>query len=144
MQYYRCFASALPYGHLNGSDYHLPILAVVHGPAHYQIAEQIQHHAQKELSFLSGDLRNVRNPLGIRFQCKEFPIQVILNTRRPMRYASPTPALLTGPSLNSVSSHKPRNPVQACYNAFGSQILMHARRANHAATVIVNLPDPQQ
>lgn len=39
-------ALALPDRHLNGTDDHLPILAMVHRPADHQLTEQVDDHAQ--------------------------------------------------------------------------------------------------
>ena len=65
----------------------------MHGPANDQLAEQVENHAEKELSFLRGYLRNIRHPLGVWLQSGEVPLQMIPDTRWPIRLTSQASAL---------------------------------------------------
>lgn len=59
MQDYRAAALPLPDRHLDRSQHHLPILTVMHRPADHQLAEEINHNTQEELSFAGRDLGDI-------------------------------------------------------------------------------------
>ena len=63
MQDHRLSTLALPHRHLHGPDDHLPILPVVHRPAHDPLVEQVQHDAQIQLALRCLDLGDVGDPL---------------------------------------------------------------------------------
>lgn len=65
VQDHRLVALELPDGHLHGPDHHLPILPMMHRTAHDELAEQVQHDAQVQLSFIRLDLGDVCYPLGL-------------------------------------------------------------------------------
>jgi hypothetical protein len=77
MQYHWDFPLALPNSHLNRSDHHMPILAMMHGQTDDQLAVKVENYAEEELSFLRGYFRNIRHPLGVRLQSGEIPLQMI-------------------------------------------------------------------
>ena len=112
-KYHRDFPLALPNGHLNRSDYHMPILSVMHRPANDQLAEQVENHAEKELSFLRRDLCYIRHPFGVWLQSGEIPFQMIPDSRWSIRLTSQASALLAWPPLNAVFGHQSRDAVQA-------------------------------
>nr|EKV3035058.1 hypothetical protein [Pseudomonas aeruginosa]EKV3073164.1 hypothetical protein [Pseudomonas aeruginosa] len=61
-------ASALPDRHLHRSDHHLPILTMMHRPIDHQLAVQVEHHAQEQLAFQGGNLRDVHDPFALRLK----------------------------------------------------------------------------
>jgi hypothetical protein len=103
----------LPNGHLHRSDNHVAILSVMHRPANDQLAEQVENHAQEQLSFFRGYLRNIGHPLGVWLQSREIPLQMIPDTRWPIRSTPQTTALLAWPSLNAMHGHQSRHTIQA-------------------------------
>ncbi len=68
MQNYRPIALALPDRYLHRSDYPLLILTMMHRPTDHQLAVQVEHHAQKQLAFQGGNLRDVRDPFALRLK----------------------------------------------------------------------------
>lgn len=59
-------AFPLPHRHLHGAHDHVSVLAVVHRPAHHQLAVQVDHHTQVQLAFLRLDLGDVGDPTWFR------------------------------------------------------------------------------
>src|SRR5690606_26121266 len=53
-------------------------------------------------------------------------------------------AFAARPALKTVGRHQTRNAIEADQLTLVEQILIHARRANHAATVFMNLANSAQ
>ena len=81
-------ALALPDGHLDGPDHHLPVLPVVHRPTHDPLVEQVQHDAQVQLALPGLEFGDVGDPLGLRLQRSEVPFQQVAHARRRQRRAT--------------------------------------------------------
>ena len=110
----RLGALALPDRHLHRPDHHLPILSMVHRPAHDPPVEQVQHDAQVQLAFAGLELGDVGDPFGFRLQRGEVPIQQVTHAReRNHRAAALTTVLRTRLALQAVGRHQPGHPVQA-------------------------------
>ena len=75
MQNHRPVTLVLPDRHLHRSNHHLPTLTVMHRPTDHQLAIQVEHHAQEELAFQGGYLRDVRDPLALWFLRGEIALQ---------------------------------------------------------------------
>lgn len=59
MQDHRIASLPLPDRHLHGPDDHVPVLSVVHRPAHDPLVKQVQHDAQVQLAFAGLELGDV-------------------------------------------------------------------------------------
>ncbi len=75
------FTLPLPDGHLGGPNNHLTILPVMHRPAYDQLAIEVENNTQPEFAFSRCDLRDIRHPLGLGFQCAEVTLQMVPDIR---------------------------------------------------------------
>jgi hypothetical protein len=129
-------AGALPHGHLHCAHDHVAILPVMHGPADYQLAEQVEHDAQIELALRRQDLGNVGDPLGLRFVGAEIALEQVRDSRRSNAWLAAEAALAPSwPALQARAGHQACDPVEADALTFVGEILMHAWRADHALAV---------
>src|SRR5690606_16595824 len=84
--------------------------------------------------------RDVRDPLALRFLRSEIALQQVFHACwTPAGDSSKATPLTAWPALNSLSRHQASNSVQADDFALVEQILMHARCADHATAVLMNL-----
>jgi len=79
MQDHFAVAFPLPYRRLDGAHHHVPVLAMVHRPAHHPLAVQIQHDAQEQLALVCRDLGDVSHPFGLGLNGVEIALQQVLN-----------------------------------------------------------------
>ncbi len=75
VQYHFRFSLSLPDRYLDGTNHHVTILAVMHRPAHYQLAVRIEHHTQEKLAFQCWNPSDIRYPLAVRFDSRKVAIQ---------------------------------------------------------------------
>src|SRR5690606_378926 len=141
MQDHLVAAFAPPNGHLHGAHNHVPVLAMMHRPAHDQLAVKVEHDTQVQLTLVGDDLGDVGHPLGLRLQRGEIPFQQVPDAGWPgaWRTLGRAALLAARPALQAGFRHDPGHPVQADLFAFVGQILMHARRAQDAPAVLVDL-----
>jgi len=64
MQDHRTNSLPRPNCHFNRTNDHLPILPMMHRPADYQLAEQIQNDTQKQFSLKGFYLGDIGHPFG--------------------------------------------------------------------------------
>ena len=55
----------LPHRHFYSSHHHVPILAMMHGPANDQLTVHIQHDAQIKFALLDLNFFDISDPFGI-------------------------------------------------------------------------------
>src|SRR5690606_26781430 len=96
----------------------------------------------EEFAFQRGYLRDVRDPLALRFRRAEVALQQVFHacwtTAGGSSKATSFPAW---PALNPLSRHQASNAIQADGFALVAQILVHAWRSDHTTVVFVNLPN---
>ena len=145
MQDHFAVAFPLPYRRLDGAHHHVPVLAMVHRPAHHPLAVQIQHDAQEQLALVRQDLGDVRDPFGLGLEGIEVTLEKILDADRTRAGLLAKPPLLPlRPALNPVGRHQPGDPVEAGGFALIAQVFVGARRAKNALAVFMHLTDTHQ
>jgi len=108
-------------------NHHVTILAMMHGSTDHQLAEQVQHNAEEQLSFLRAHLGDADDSPGLRFQRGKVPLHQILDPFR-VQIREPLPAVLfPRPALKIIDLHQSSNTIEAGCFAFGDYALMHAR-----------------
>lgn len=82
---------------------------MVHRPTHDPLVEQVQHDAQIQLALPCLELGDVRDPLGLRLQRSEVPLQEVAHPRGRQRWlaALATP-LRPRPALQTIGRHQAR------------------------------------
>lgn len=145
MQDQRMLLLTLPNRHLHGPDHHLPVLPVMHGPAHNALIKQVQHDTQIQLGLLGLDLVDVGHPLGFRLQGAEITLQQIANAlRRQCRLSTLTSPFRARPALQASCCHQLGNPVPTGRQPFLGQIFLHAAGAQCAPAVLMQRVDTAQ
>jgi hypothetical protein len=103
------------------------ILAVVHRPAHHELAVRIDDQAHIELALLRHDFGDIGNPLRLRLVGGEIAFEPVLDTDRGSTGLAAEPALpAPWPALQGSTGHQAGDPIQADALALIAQVFVHA------------------